>query len=238
MTTHICEYLPTFDNITSVIDTGLTEERLHDETTNSNSKKSIWVSKTSFSARQNKTYKTKMIRIYRLYSKIRAKNLPNQNQSEFMSYPLQEICLLSKQTIPFNTSITDMIGKAIEFPPFLQLRNSINYLKTIDALDTWEDMTDLGLHLINIPLELKYSKAILYSFVLKCLNPVVVIVSILTVGDPFVVDLDTKKRLQLEKIKESLKSDSYSDHILLYKLYMVILFLFFDLIYEIESLLN
>lgn len=92
--------------------------------------------------------------------------------------------MLSKQTVPFNTSITDLISKAPESPGFLQLRNSINYLKTIDALDTWEDMTELGMHLINVPVELKYAKMILYSIVLKCLAPILVIVSTLSTGDP------------------------------------------------------
>jgi hypothetical protein len=37
--------------------------------------------------------------------------------------------MLSKEAVPFNTSITDLISRAIESPPFFQLRNSINYLK-------------------------------------------------------------------------------------------------------------
>ena len=37
--------------------------------------------------------------------------------------------MLAKLTVPFNTSITDLISKAPESPGFLQLRNSINYLK-------------------------------------------------------------------------------------------------------------
>lgn len=92
--------------------------------------------------------------------------------------------MLSKQTIPFNTSITDLIARAPESPAFLQLRNSINYLKSIEALDTWEDMTDLGIHMINLPIELKYAKMILYSIVLKCLSPILIIVSILSIGEP------------------------------------------------------
>lgn len=37
--------------------------------------------------------------------------------------------MMSKEVVPFNTSITDLISKAPDSPPFFQLRNSINYLK-------------------------------------------------------------------------------------------------------------
>ena len=37
--------------------------------------------------------------------------------------------MLSKLVIPFNTSITDLLSKAPESPAFLQLRNTIQYLK-------------------------------------------------------------------------------------------------------------
>jgi HrpA-like RNA helicase len=207
-----------------MIDTGLNEELIHDEQTNTNLKKCGWISKPSSSSRQLKVFKTKSSRVFRFYSKTRFKNLLAQKVSEFLTHPLQEICLLSKQTIPFNTSITDLISKAVEFPPFLHLRNSINSLKQIDTLDTWEDMTDLGIHLINLPVDLKYSKAIIYSVLFKCLNPVLVVVAILSVGSPFENVLDTNKRIQCNRLKENLARDSQSDHVLLYKLFIVSFF--------------
>lgn len=92
--------------------------------------------------------------------------------------------MLSKMVFPFNTSITDLISRATESPPFLDLRNSINRLKIIDALDIWEDMTDLGIHLINMSIDLQYAKMIITSVVLMCLDPILDLVSILIIGEP------------------------------------------------------
>lgn len=92
--------------------------------------------------------------------------------------------MMAKLVIPFNTSITDLLSKAPESPPFLQLRNSINFLKINDCLDKWEDMTDLGLFCANIPIEIKYSKMILYALALKCLDPILIIISTISVDDP------------------------------------------------------
>jgi len=86
--------------------------------------------------------------------------------------------------VPFSTSITDLLARAPDSPVFLQLRNSISFLKTIDALDTWEDMTDLGLHMISMPIELGLAKMIVFSIGLKFLDPVVVIACSISVGEP------------------------------------------------------
>lgn len=51
-----------------------------------------------------------------------------QTTPETISHPTHEICLLAKLSST-NTSITDTLSKSLDTPPFLQLRNSIQYLK-------------------------------------------------------------------------------------------------------------
>lgn len=104
-----------------------------------------------------------------------------------MNLNFKEICLISKLAVPFNTSITDLISRAPESPAFLDLRNSINHLKVVDALDTWEDMSELGVHLVNLmPIvgDLRYAKMIVFAIGLRCLDPIVALVSTLIVGEP------------------------------------------------------
>jgi ATP-dependent RNA helicase YTHDC2 len=51
-------------------------------------------------------------------------------------------------------------------------------------LDTWEDLTDLGLHAMNLPVDLRYGKMILYSFALKCLDSILTIVCAMSCKSP------------------------------------------------------
>ena len=51
----------------------------------------------------------------------------------------------------------------------------------MDVLDTWEDLSELGLALANVPIEIKYAKMLLYSLVMRCLNPILTLVSSLSV---------------------------------------------------------
>ena len=89
-------------------------------------------------------------------------------------------------------------------------------LKSIDALDTWEDMSDLGVYLINMPIELNLAKMIIFSLVLKCLDPIVTIACGISVGEP------CRKFNEMNGGPE-FADHLYSDHIALYKIFTVIL---------------
>ena len=54
----------------------------------------------------------------------------------------------------------------------------------MDALDAFEDLTELGHHLADLPVEPRYGKMVLYSVVLKCLDPVLTIACSLAYRDP------------------------------------------------------
>ena len=41
----------------------------------------------------------------------------------------------------------------------------------MDALDAYEDLMELGHHLVDLPVEPQYGKMVLYSVVLKCPRP-------------------------------------------------------------------
>ena len=51
-------------------------------------------------------------------------------------------------------------------------------------MDQWEDLTELGHHLADLPVEPRLGKMVLYSIVLKCLDPVLTIVCALAYRDP------------------------------------------------------
>lgn len=83
-------------------------------------------------------------------------------------------------------------------------------MQQIDALDHFEDLTEIGYHLADLPLEPRLGKVVLYSIVLKCLDPVLTIVCALAYKDPckfhqyssknlvdFVVDLQNQMLIKV-----------------------------------------
>jgi len=73
--------------------------------------------------------------------------------------------------------------KTIEFEA-LGLLVTLCCWQQIDALDPFEDLTELGHHLADLPVEPRYGKMILYSVVLKCLDPILTIACALAYRDP------------------------------------------------------
>lgn len=54
----------------------------------------------------------------------------------------------------------------------------------MDALDSCEDLTELGHHLVDIPIEPRLGKMIINSVILKCLDPVLTITCTLAYKEP------------------------------------------------------
>ena len=65
-------------------------------------------------------------------------------------------------------------------PPFQTTRSNIQALKIMEALNNLEDITELGNHLLDLPVEPRLGKMILYAVSLKCLDPVLTIVACLS----------------------------------------------------------
>jgi len=57
-------------------------------------------------------------------------------------------------------------------------------LQQMDALDGSEELTELGRHLADLPVEPHLGKMVLHAVVLKCLDPILTIVCALAYKDP------------------------------------------------------
>jgi HrpA-like RNA helicase len=81
-------------------------------------------------------------------------------------------------------TIAEFLGRCPQAPPFLIVRNAVAMLKQMDALDEWEELTELGHHLTDLPVEPRLGKMVLHAVVLKCLDPILTIVCALAHKDP------------------------------------------------------
>ena len=89
----------------------------------------------------------------------------------------QALCLYAKLFAPPGFPFADFLARISNPPTFQTTRSSIHFLKTIEALNNLEDITELGNHLLDLPVEPRLGKTILYAVALKCLDPVLTIVA-------------------------------------------------------------
>lgn len=110
-----------------------------------------------------------------------------------------------------NLSISNFLLQALEPPPEEHIHQSINLLKRMNALDSNENVTYLGAHLTQMPVDCEFGKMLLYSIVLRCIDPVVTIVSILSSREPFVLPRKNNGG-NINHIKNEFSENSLSDH--------------------------
>ncbi|NXU92826.1 YTDC2 helicase, partial [Xiphorhynchus elegans] len=134
---------------------------------------------------------------------------------ELLRMPLQEICLYTRLLAPINCPVVDFLMKAPDPPPGVIVRNAVHMLKTIDAMDPWEDLTELGYHLTELPVEPYLGKMVLYAVVLKCLDPVLTIACALACRDPFVLPTVASQKRAAMICRKRFAAGTFSDHMAL-----------------------
>ena len=85
-------------------------------------------------------------------------------------------------------------------------------LHWMDALDPWENVTDLGRLLLELPVEPRAGKMLLTATVLRCLDPVLTIVCCLSHRDPFLLPSEPNDKKIAAARKLELAAGTLSDH--------------------------
>lgn len=101
------------------------------------------------------------------------------------------------------------------------------FSQTIDALDQNEDLTDLGFHLADLPVEPHLGKMVLCAVVLKCLDPILTIACTLAYRDPFTLPAESSQKRAALQSRKRFTSNTFSDHMALLRAFQVQMFAFF-----------
>ena len=139
---------------------------------------------------------------------------------ELLRNSLTEICLQTKMMIGESLKIEEFLMKCIATPSVASIRQSIKLLQCLGALDENEKLTLMGSHLAHMPVDAKYAKMLVYGIALRCLSPVLSIVSILSVGDQiFVLPAKPADRFKCHTLRRTLAENSMSDHFVMLKIF-------------------
>lgn len=159
--------------------------------------------------------------VYRLYSRDRYSFMSENPKPEFLRDDLSELCLQARILAKPHETIADFMGKAISPPNELNIKFCVEKLESLGALskNSRSDLTTLGVHLADIPVDSKYGKMLLYSIFFKCLDPVLNIVCTLSVSDPFILSHRYEDRASCSKLKTKLQDKSFSDHFVQHQIF-------------------
>lgn len=137
---------------------------------------------------------------------------------ELIRTDLKEICLHTK-LLEKEMPIEEYLMQAITPPQTTAVQRSIKLLNSLGALDDDENLTTLGFHLADIPVDAKLSKMLIYGIMFKCIDPILTLVSCLSFQDPFVIVHHPVDRKKCHELKQELAEQSFSDHLVLLRIF-------------------
>lgn len=219
LSTNISETSLTIDDVVYVVDTGKVKQMTYDSLTGATSLTATWISQACAKQRMGRAGRVCPGVCFRIYSVMRFDSMETFTLPEILRIPLTEIALSAK-ILAAHSSIADFLAQAIHPPPSSSVAQSVRLLKRIGALDEQENVTELGTLLVDLPVDVQLGKALLYAVLLKCLDPVLTIVSALSVKDPFVLPgLDTESTAR--HTRNNFSCESFSDHMILLRVFQL-----------------
>ncbi|KAK5851607.1 hypothetical protein PBY51_023149 [Eleginops maclovinus] len=215
LSTNIAETSITINDVIFVIDSGKVKEKSFDTLSHVSMLKTVWISKASALQRKGRAGRCRPGICFHLFSRLRFSNMLEFQVPQLLRMPLQELCLQTKLLAPSSCPVADFLSKAPQPPSAHAIRNAVQMLKTIDAMDQNEDLTDLGYHLADLPVEPHLGKMVLCAVVLKCLDPILTIACTLAYRDPFVLPAQGCQKKAALQCRKRYTSNTFSDHMAL-----------------------
>ncbi|XP_034565378.1 3'-5' RNA helicase YTHDC2 isoform X2 [Notolabrus celidotus] len=215
LSTNIAETSITINDVVFVIDSGKVKEKSFDTLSHVSMLKTVWISKASALQRKGRAGRCRPGICFHLFSRLRFSNMLEFQIPQLLRMPLQDLCLQTKLLAPSSCPVAEFLSKAPQPPPAHAIRNAVHMLKTIDAMDQVEDLTDLGYHLADLPVEPHLGKMVLCAVVLKCLDPVLTIACTLAYRDPFILPAQSAQKRAALHCRKRFTSNTFSDHMAL-----------------------
>ncbi|XP_046840987.1 ATP-dependent DNA/RNA helicase DHX36-like [Xenia sp. Carnegie-2017] len=213
LSTSLAETSITIDDVVFVVDCGKTKESNFDVDKQLSTLLPVWISKASSKQRKGRAGRVQEGVCFHLFTKFHYEEMNDYQLPEILRTPLEEICLQVK-CLKLGM-VESFLKKALQSPSDKSIALAIESLKQLNAFDSSENLTPLGVHLARLPVHPKIGKIILLGAIMSCLDPVLTIASSMGFRDPYVVPLEMVEKA--DKTRKMFSPGTQSDHLTLYE---------------------
>ncbi|KAJ7600578.1 P-loop containing nucleoside triphosphate hydrolase protein [Mycena floridula] len=196
--TNVAETSLTIPGIRYVVDCGRAKERRYDLANGIQSFQVGWISKASASQRAGRAGRTGPGHCYRLYSSaLYEHHFSKFTEPELLRVPIEGVVLQMK-----SMHIDTVVNFPFPTPPDrTTLQKAEKTLNHLGALAGNSTITELGRMMSLFPLSPRFSRMLVSGQQKKCLPYVIIAVSALSVGDPFLHDETLSTEEDLDEVE-------------------------------------
>ncbi|KAJ3014803.1 hypothetical protein HKX48_004931 [Thoreauomyces humboldtii] len=214
LSTNIAETSVTINDVVYVIDAGKTRMNSYDADRRISSLSSVWASLSNLRQRSGRAGRCRPGMYFSLLSHRRKESVPYSMPPELLRVDLQSTVLKIK-SLRLARHVGDVFAAAPQPPSPGNVKNAINELRALGALDDQENLTTLGHVLSTMPVDPWIGKMVLEAATLGCLDPILTIAGGMEIGRGiFAIHPDEKEQGRAH-ILAAFAAGTDSDHLTL-----------------------
>ncbi|KAI9696136.1 MAG: hypothetical protein M1820_008277 [Bogoriella megaspora] len=216
LATNIAETSITIDQITYVIDPGVSKLKTFDARSGLEALSVQTISKASAGQRGGRAGRTGPGKCFRLYTKWSYRNeLPESTEPELLRSDLTSVMLMMKALGINNVLDFDFMDS----PPSDSIIRALEQLYTLGAFNDRGEITKVGRKMAGFPIECMSAKAILMAEKYGCVQEVITILSMLSISGALFYTPKDKKMLASAAHKRFQAKEGGGDHLTLLNIY-------------------
>ncbi|XP_030856219.1 ATP-dependent RNA helicase DHX30 [Strongylocentrotus purpuratus] len=216
LATNVAETSITIGDVVYVVNTGNHKEERFDSDLGVSCLDLHWASKANITQRKGRAGRRQPGECFHLFDEDVYKQMSKFQTAEILRIPLEQIVVQAKV---HNEAVSAemFLAQALEPPPSQAVSGAIDLLQDLDILNEKEELTSLGKKISCFGSDPRIAKAIIFSTIFRCVDPILTIAASLCNRDIFRENLDNRK-LIMKKMKEY-SGDGESDHLMRVALY-------------------
>lgn len=227
LSTNIAETSITIPDVKYVIDTGKGRQNNYYVESRSRELGHNWVSQSCVSQRAGRAGRVVNGEYFALYSKERYESFTLTMAPEITRSDLRELCLRTKRIAP-RVKIWGFLQGAIDPPDESRVRDAVENLKYMGALDANEKLTVMGGYLAGMPVSVSLGKLILLGIVFRCLDPLLILASLEADPNLFTMVFEDEERQRRAQYRRESSAISSSDHMGAINIYKTLRSIYYD----------
>eukprot|EP00002_Diphylleia_rotans_P038724 TRINITY_DN8852_c0_g1_i1.p1 TRINITY_DN8852_c0_g1~~TRINITY_DN8852_c0_g1_i1.p1 ORF type:complete len:1269 (+),score=263.71 TRINITY_DN8852_c0_g1_i1:62-3868(+) len=196
LSTNICETSVTIEDICYVIDTGKVRQSGYSPGSRMQVLSDVWAAKSNIQQRAGRAGRVRAGECYFLFSKPRYELFDSFPVPEIRRSCLDELILLIK-SMNVPGSVSEILAQALDPPCGGAVDTSLKNLREVGAIfvddDGVEAITELGLHLAKLPVDVRVGKMMIYAAIFECIEPILYVAATLSLKSPFQVPFTRKE---------------------------------------------
>ena len=198
VSTNIAETSITIDDVEYVIDSGRVKEIQYNETSQCQALVETYVSRANAKQRLGRAGRVRKGCCFQLFSfatwtKAMLPYQVPEIQRCSLEHVILQICLLQLG------SPEDFLQKTLDPPRASLTATAVSRLQQIKALEANQDLTPLGLHLANLPVDAGIGKMLVFGALFECIEPVLTIAAGFSTKNPFLSPMNERDKAQAAK---------------------------------------